>query len=112
MVIILESIVVAKVSDIPVGKMKKFTLQGKEVLIANVAGNFYAVAARCTHKNGDLSTGVLEGNVVTCPNHGAKFDVTTGKVVSPPKVGPFHPKIQDGQAYQVKVENENIMVGP
>ncbi len=107
---VLEQIIVAKTSEIPVGEMKKFTLQGQEVLVANVAGNFYALGARCTHKNGDLSRGTLEGNVVTCPNHGAQFDVTTGKVVSPPKVGPFHPKIQDKQTYQVKVENQDILV--
>lgn len=107
---VLEKIVIAKTSDVPVGTMKKFNVQGKEVLVANVAGSFYALGARCTHRNGDLSKGTLEDNVITCPNHGAKFDVTTGKVVSPPKVGPFHPKIHDEQTYSVNVEDKDVVV--
>jgi nitrite reductase/ring-hydroxylating ferredoxin subunit len=100
----------AKKSDIPTGKMKKVTLQGKEILVANVNGNYYAMEAECTHMRGDLSQGSLQGNIVTCPKHGAKFDVTTGKTISPPKVAFFHPKIRDEPSYLVKVENENILI--
>jgi len=101
---------VAGKAEVPVGKMKAIKLEGKEVLIANVNENYYAIGNRCTHSGGDLSQGVLEGNVVTCPKHHAKFDVTTGKVVSPPKIGFLHFKANDELAYQVKVENENILV--
>ena len=97
-------------TEVPVGKTKAVTLGGKEILIANVNGNYYAIGNRCTHAGGDLSQSVLEGNVVTCPKHHAKYDVTTGKVVSQPKIGLFHPKANDEPAYQVKVENDNIMV--
>ncbi|MCJ7767194.1 non-heme iron oxygenase ferredoxin subunit [Candidatus Bathyarchaeota archaeon] len=100
----------AEKSEIPVGEMRMVKINGKEVLIANVNGNYYAINNRCTHAGSDLSQGVLEGNVVTCPTHHSKFDVTTGKVVSPPKVGFFHPRIQDEPSYPVKVENEDIMV--
>lgn len=98
---------VAGKAEIPVGKMK---LVGKEILIANVNGNYYAINDRCTHAGGDLSQGVLEGNIVTCPIHHAQYDVTTGKVVSHPKMRLFHPKAKDEPAYQVKVENEDIWV--
>jgi 3-phenylpropionate/trans-cinnamate dioxygenase ferredoxin subunit len=101
---------VAGKSEIPIGKMKMVKLEDKEILIANVNGNYYAIANRCTHAKGDLSQGSLQGNIVTCPKHGSKFDVTTGKVISPPKVGLFHPKIKDEPSYQVKVENENILI--
>jgi nitrite reductase/ring-hydroxylating ferredoxin subunit len=101
---------VAGKAEVPVGKMKAFKLESKEILIANVNGDYYAISNRCTHAGGDLSQGVLEGNVVTCPKHRAKFDVTTGKVVSHPKIGFLHPKAKDEPVYQVKVENENIMV--
>jgi nitrite reductase/ring-hydroxylating ferredoxin subunit len=100
----------AEKSEIPAGKMKKVTLQGKAVLLANVNGNYYAIEAKCTHNGGDLSQGTLQGSIVTCPKHGAKFDVTTGKVISPPKVMFFHPKIKDEPSYAVKVENENILI--
>ena len=101
---------VADKSEISMGKMKKVTLDDKEILIANVNGNCYAVDNMCTHFGGDLSEGVLEGNVVACPNHQAKFDVTTGKVVSPPAEALGRPDIDDLQTYLVKVEDHYIMV--
>jgi nitrite reductase/ring-hydroxylating ferredoxin subunit len=101
---------VADKSEIAVGKMKKVTLDDKEILIANVYGNYYAVGSECTHFGGDLSEGVLEGNVVTCPNHRAKFDVTTGRVVSPPAEALDRPDIEDLPSYLVKVENQYIAV--
>ena len=59
---------------------------------------------------GDLSKGTLEGNTVTCPKHKSKFDVTTGKVISGPKVPLIHPKIKDEPVYSVKVEGKDILV--
>jgi nitrite reductase/ring-hydroxylating ferredoxin subunit len=90
--------------------MKTVKLQDKEILIANVSGNYYAIGNKCTHAGGDLSQGTLEGNIVTCPRHHAKFDVTTGKAVSHPKIALFHPKAKDEPTYQVKIEDDNIMV--
>lgn len=101
---------IAEKSEIPVGKMKKFVSQNKEVLIANLNGSFYAISNVCTHADGDLSQGTLEGNVVTCPKHKSKFDVTTGKVISPPKMTLFHPNIKDETSYPVKIENEDILI--
>jgi 3-phenylpropionate/trans-cinnamate dioxygenase ferredoxin subunit len=101
---------VAETSDIPVGKMKMVKLEEKEILVVNVNGNYYAIANRCTHARGDLSKGSLEGNIVTCPRHGAKFDVTTGKVVSGPKMLFLHPKINDEPSYEVKVEGKEVLL--
>ncbi len=75
---------VAKVDDIPAGKMKHVEVSGKEILVANVDGKYYAVSDRCGHMNGRLSMGTLVKNVVTCPIHFSRFDVTTGRVVASP----------------------------
>lgn len=101
---------VAGKSEIPVGRMKMVKLEGKEILIANVSGNYYAIGGKCTHAEGDLSQGSLDGNVVTCPKHKAKFDVTTGKVISGPKMALFHPKINDEPSYQVKIEGNALLL--
>ena len=77
-----EFVEVGKVSEISDGKMKHMEVDGKEVLIANVGGKFYAISDRCGHMNALLSMGNLTGNIVTCPFHGAKYDVTTGKKLS------------------------------
>jgi 3-phenylpropionate/trans-cinnamate dioxygenase ferredoxin subunit len=68
-------------SEIMAGSLKGFTPAGKKILVANIGGTFHAMDAVCSHMQGDLAKGRLEGSVVTCPRHGSRFDVTTGKVV-------------------------------
>jgi len=72
---------VCNVLDVSEGKMKGFTFGSKYILIANVDGNFYAVSAVCPHRGGYLPVGILEKKILTCPVHGAEYDVTTGKLI-------------------------------
>jgi 3-phenylpropionate/trans-cinnamate dioxygenase ferredoxin subunit len=101
---------VAETSEIPIGTMKMVKPGETEILIVNVDGTFYAIRNRCTHQGGDLSQGKLEGNVVTCPRHGSRFDVTTGKNLSGPKIGFLRLKTDDEPSYAVKVEENAILV--
>jgi nitrite reductase/ring-hydroxylating ferredoxin subunit len=101
---------IADVTEIEVGKMKMFKIGEKEYLVANVNGKYYAIGNRCTHADGDLSKGSLTGNIVQCPKHKSTFDVTTGKVISGPKILFFHPKINDGPSYELKVEGTTLYV--
>ena len=81
---------VADVNDVPAGKMKHIEVGEKEILLANPDGSkVYALCDRCSHMNAPLSKGTLNGKVVTCAAHGARFDVTTGnKVAEPMAVDP------------------------
>ena len=72
------------VKDVPPGKMKHVEVEEKEILLANSDGKVYALCDRCSHMNAPLSMGTLNGKVVTCSMHGARFDVTTGKKVGEP----------------------------
>ena len=72
------------VKDVPTGKMKHVEAEEKEILLANTDGKVYALCDRCSHMNAPLSMGTLNGKVITCPMHGARFDVTTGKKVGEP----------------------------
>jgi nitrite reductase/ring-hydroxylating ferredoxin subunit len=101
---------VAETSEIPSGKMKAIRFGEKELLVANVSGSYYAIGNRCTHRGGELSKGMLNGTTVTCPNHGGKFDITTGKVISGPRILFMHPKINDETSYELKVEGKDIML--
>jgi nitrite reductase/ring-hydroxylating ferredoxin subunit len=83
-----EFVEVAKVQEIPDGKMKHVEVNGKDLLLANIDGKYYAMSDRCGHMNALLSMGNLKGNFVTCPFHGAKFDVTNGKKASEPILTP------------------------
>jgi nitrite reductase/ring-hydroxylating ferredoxin subunit len=72
------------IKDVPPGKMKHVEAEQKEILLANSDGKVYALCDRCSHMNAPLSMGTLNGKVVTCPIHGARFNVTTGKKVGEP----------------------------
>jgi nitrite reductase/ring-hydroxylating ferredoxin subunit len=100
-----EFIEVGKVSEISDGKMKHIEVDGKEVLIANVGGKFYAISDRCGHMNALLSMGNLTGNTVTCPFHGAKYDVTNGKKLSEPILTPSQEMEPLPQTWQKFFEN-------
>jgi nitrite reductase/ring-hydroxylating ferredoxin subunit len=67
----------------PVVKMKHVEVDEKEMLVANFESKVYALCDRCSYMNAPLSMGTLNGKVVTCPMHGARFDVTTGKSLNP-----------------------------
>ena len=72
--------------------------------------NFMLLAVSALISEGDLSEGILNGNVVVCPNHKARFDVTTGNVVSPPKEALSRPDIENLSTYLAKIKNQKIMI--
>jgi 3-phenylpropionate/trans-cinnamate dioxygenase ferredoxin subunit len=70
-----------RVGELKPGEMKKYVVKGREVLLALVDGQYYAVDNRCRHMGGNLSKGKLEGTIVTCPRHGSQYDLKDGHVV-------------------------------
>jgi 3-phenylpropionate/trans-cinnamate dioxygenase ferredoxin subunit len=101
---------VARVDEIPAGAMKAATVGGKEIIVVNCGGQFYALGRRCTHMGGDLARGKLQDNTVICPRHGSTFDVTSGKALSGPKFGPLKLGTKDQVTYEVKIEGMGVMV--
>jgi len=73
-----------KTDEIAPGGMKAVELHGRELVICNCEGRFYAVDRRCGHMNAPLEMGTLAGNILTCPMHCAQFDIATGKALSGP----------------------------
>ena len=124
---------VAKIDEIPSGNMKHVELDGKEIVVANLDGKFYAMDDRCGHMNALLSMGNISNEgVVTCPFHGARFDINTGKKVMEPVLTPSqemeplpktwqnymehagqlmsHIKTYDQQTYEVLVDGNRIKI--
>jgi len=124
---------VAKIDEIPSGNMKHVELDGKEIVVANLDGKFYAMDDRCGHMNALLSMGNISNEgVVTCPFHGARFDINTGKKVKEPVLTPSqemeplpktwqnymehagqlmsHIKTYDQQTYEVLVDGNRIKI--
>ncbi len=107
----LEFVKVAETPLLPPGKMMLVVAKGKEILLANVGGTYYAIANKCTHLGGSLSDGKLEGSIVTCPRHGSRFDVRTGMNVGEAKIAFIKTKPKDEVCFEVKVEGTSILVG-
>jgi len=97
---------VGKTSEIPEGHITVYEVGGVRVAVCNVGGKLYAIDDVCTHDGGPLDQGVLEGKLVECPRHGAKFDVTDGRAVVLPAVRPVrtYPVEVDGDDVRVSVE--------
>ena len=81
----MEFVKVIEAAELPDNQMVKVEVGGKDELLANVDGVYHAIANKCTHLGGSLAKGVLEGSTVTCPRHGAQFDVKTGEAVGRPR---------------------------
>ena len=100
----MSKILAGKVSDIPSGKMIKVEADGKDILVTNVDGNYYAMDDTCTHAGASLSEGSLDGSTITCPWHGSTWDCKTGKLVA------FGAQLKDLSSYKVTVESDEIFV--
>jgi 3-phenylpropionate/trans-cinnamate dioxygenase ferredoxin component len=107
----MEYVRVANQADCQPNKALVVVVDGDEVLVVNVNGSYYAIANKCTHLGGSLANGTLEGNIIKCPKHGARFDLTTGKAVGEAKIGFIKMKVKDEKCYTVKVEGEDLLVG-
>ena len=94
---------VARVGDVPPGKMKTVNVNGQPVVLANVDGTLYAFSGICSHADGPLGRGKLLGAVVECPFHGGQFEVSSGKAVMPPAT-------DDVPTFEVRVEGDDIWV--
>jgi nitrite reductase/ring-hydroxylating ferredoxin subunit len=96
---------VATLSELPPGTGRQVQVEGRPVAIFNVGGTVYAIDGACSHRGGPLGDGELTGSVVTCPWHGARFDVRTGAVLAPPATrnAETHRVVLDGGAIAVEL---------
>ena len=99
-----EFVKVASVGEVPAGEMKIVEVDGEEVVVANLGGEFVAFSNTCTHRGGPLGEGILTDGVVECPFHGGQFNVRSGEVVSAPPSEPV-------KTYPVQVEGDDIKIG-
>ena len=99
-----EYVAVAEANDLPNGERLFVEIDDETIVVFNIAGQYFAIADLCSHDNGPLGDGDLEGFEVTCPRHGARFDVRDGKALSLPAV-------VDIPAYPVRVVDGQIEVG-
>ncbi len=94
---------VAQTTDIPSGSRFWVEFEEETVVIFNVNDHYYAIADLCTHDDGPLEDGELQEYEVSCPRHGARFDIRSGAALCLPATSPV-------PTYEVKVEGDEIFI--
>ena len=94
---------IAETHEVSKNRMQVFKVEGYEILVVNVEGQFYAFENRCPHMGYPLYFGSLEGKVLTCGFHYAKFDVTTGKSLGSVTDKPL-------KKFKIKIQNSIVQV--
>ena len=95
--------IVGSVADFTPNQVKVVRISGERVGVVLYEGKFYAFEDRCTHDDGPLGEGELEGCQIECPRHGARFDIRTGRVMAPPAFSPL-------EIYPTEQEADHIYV--
>ena len=98
-----ERVTVAKASELKPGQAKAVQVQGETIALFNIGGTYYAIEDTCTHSGGPLSEGKVEGTTVTCPWHGAQFNLSSGEVLNPPAPAGV-------KSYTVHVQGDEIQL--
>ena len=94
---------VAAMTDFPPGSVRSVDVDGAQVAVFNLAGTCYGIEDICPHDGGILTGGAVEGDVVVCPRHGARFCIRTGRVLAPPAY-------EDVAVFPVRVEAGIVQV--
>ncbi len=100
----IEYLEIAPVSELPNGERLFVDVGDRPIVVFNIAGQYFAIGDVCTHDDGPLGDGDLEGYNIVCPRHGAEFDIRSGKVMQMPAV-------VDIPAYPVRVVEGMLQVG-
>ena len=98
-----QNVKVGQVSEIQPGDRKIVEIDGTWIAVFNVGGKYHAIEDICSHDDGPVAEGELDGYEIECPRHGARFDIRDGKVLSFPAIKPI-------RYFQVQVEGDDILV--
>lgn len=96
---------VTALSELPVGKMKRFDFNNHRYLIINAEGQIYAVDDQCSHEDVSLYLGCIQEQNIKCSLHGSRFCLKTGRPLEDPATEPI-------ATYPVMIENNQILIQP
>ncbi len=94
---------VASTAELTPGTRRVVDMDGVAVAVFNLGGEYFAIQDICPHDGGELANGELEGEVIVCPRHGARFSIKTGTVLGPPAY-------EDIRTFQVRVADGRVQV--
>jgi 3-phenylpropionate/trans-cinnamate dioxygenase ferredoxin subunit len=99
-----EFVQVVEAGEVNPGERILIEIDGQPIAVFNVDGKYYAIGDVCTHDDGPLGDGEMDGFTIICPRHGARFDIRSGKALALPAV-------IDTPWYPVRVEAGWVEVG-
>ena len=73
-----DQIPVGAVDELAPGQRKLVFIDGRSIVLFNIAGTIHAIDDSCPHNGASVANGQLEGCVLRCPAHGLRFDLRTG----------------------------------
>ena len=100
----LDYVAVGSVEELKDGDRLFVDIDGKPVVVLKIAGQYYAIADVCSHDEGPVGEGEIEGFEIICPRHGARFDIRSGRVLA-------LPAFVDIPAYPVRIVGDQIELG-
>ena len=103
-----QFIKVADVDEIEPGGRLSVVVEDSPVLVIRVGDEFFAIEDVCTHDGQPLTDGPVSGQEITCPRHGARFDLASGRALCMPATEPvrtFPVQVRDGAVY-VKADED------
>lgn len=98
-----QVVTIAAVNDVPPGGRLSVVVDEVPALLLRIGDDFYCIEDVCTHDGQPLTDGPLTGCEITCPRHGARFDVRTGAPTRMPATEPV-------RTFPVTVRGNDILV--
>lgn len=96
-----EFVKVASIDEVKVNACHSVDVNGIQIVLFNLDGEFFAMRDNCSHARARLSAGDIEGNEIVCPLHGATFNIRTGEATGPPAYNGV-------KTYQVRVTGSDL----
>ena len=96
-------VTVARIDELAPGQWRSVDVDGAQVAVFNLNGQYFAIEDVCTHDGGQLSGGSVEGAEIVCPRHGARFCIRTGAALTAPAY-------EATAKFPVRIENGEVQV--
>jgi 3-phenylpropionate/trans-cinnamate dioxygenase ferredoxin subunit len=98
-----DTIRIASLSEVPPGGRKSVIVDEMPALLLRIGEDFYCIEDVCTHDGQPLTDGPVADCQITCPRHGARFDLRTGKPTRMPATEPV-------RTFRVEVRGDDVCV--
>ena len=91
----------AKADEIAPGGRKSVVVDEVPALLLRIGDEYFCIEDTCTHDGQAMTNGAVHDHEITCPRHGARFDLRTGKALCMPATEPV-------QTFELDIREDGI----